>query len=382
VIGIPSPALWGLIAGIARFIPYVGLPVAAVLPLTLALAIDPGWAMVAATAILMFGSEAVTGQAIEPWLYGRQMGLSSIAVVLCAVFWTWIWGPVGLFLSTPLTMCMAIIGRNVEHLKFLDILLGDRAALMPEEAFYLSMLAGKPDEEAARAETMLKDASLCDYLDAVAIKGLALAQLDESRGALDAAGGEKIHAAVRQLIEDISDLGIAAETEIAPAGNAALRLDSFASNDAAPVLCVAGRGELDSAAATLLGAVLHRRGIAARAITPEMTTSTRLGALDPAGTRLICLSYLAPCNHKNARYLVRRLRRQMPGARVLAGFWNEDHNDTSFLDAIETTSSDGIVTSLGEAAAQIAAMLKADAGGAAKPSPVAADLREPLAAEI
>jgi predicted PurR-regulated permease PerM len=377
VIGIPSPALWGLIAGIARFIPYVGLPVAAVLPLTLALAIDPGWAMVAASAILIFGAEAVTGQAIEPWLYGRQMGLSSIAVVLCAVFWTWIWGPVGLFLATPLTMCMAIIGRNVEHLKFLDILLGDRAALMPEEAFYLSMLAGKPDEEAARAETMLKDASLCDYLDTVAIKGLALAHLDEGRGALDAIGGEKIHMAVRQLLEDISDLGTVTEAENAPAGNAAQRFDSFAGSDAVPVLCVAGRGELDSAAATLLGAVLHRRGIASRAITSEMTTSTRLGALDAAGTRVICLSYLAPCNHKNARYLVRRIRKQLPGALIVTGFWNEDHNDTTFLDAIETTSSDGIVTTLGEAAAQIGAMLKAEAAGAAKPPAVGADLREP-----
>ena len=182
--------MWGLIAAILRFIPYVGIPVASVLPLTLALAVDPGWSRVVLTAGLFFGSEAVTGQAIEPTLYGRQTGLSSIAVVLCAVFWTWIWGPVGLLLSTPLTMCMAIIGRNVEHLKFLDILLGDRAALLPEEAFYLSMLKGKTDEEAARAEAMLKEGSLCDYLDGVAIKGLALAHLDESRGALDGAGSE------------------------------------------------------------------------------------------------------------------------------------------------------------------------------------------------
>jgi predicted PurR-regulated permease PerM len=340
LIGIPSPALWGLIAGIARFVPYVGLPVASVLPLTLALAVDPGWTKVVLVSCLMFGSEAVTGQAIEPWLYGRQMGLSSIAVVLCAVFWTWIWGPVGLFLSTPLTMCMAIIGRNVEHLKFLDILLGDRAALMPEEAFYLSMLAGKTDEEAVRAEAMLKESSLGDYLDTVAVKGLVLAHLDESRGALDAAGAEKIHAAIRQLLEDVAETGA-----VLPA-------------NADAVLCVAGRGELDSAAATLLGAVLQQRGISARTIAAEMTTSQRIAALDYAGTRIVCLSYLAPCTQKNARYLARRIRKQLPHALVIAGFWNEKHDDTAFLDALETTACDAIATSLGDAVTQITAMLK------------------------
>jgi predicted PurR-regulated permease PerM len=359
LIGIPSPALWGLIAGIARFVPYVGLPAASVFPLTLALAVDPGWTRVVLTAGLMFGSEAVTGQAIEPWLYGRQMGLSSIAVVLCAVFWTWIWGPVGLFLSTPLTMCMAIIGRNVEHLKFLDILLGDRAALLPEEAFYLSMIKGRTDEEAARAELVLKDSQLGDYLDAVAIRGLALAHQDESRDALDAAGAEKIHAGVRLLLDEIADLGTTEiESNEPDLGNASLRIDSFASG-MVPVLCVAGRGELDSAAATLLGSVLRRRGISSQVIPADMTSSARIGGLDHAQTRVVCLSYLSPANHKTVRYLARRIRRQLPDARIVAGFWNESQDDTAYLDALETTSCDGVVTTLGDAAAQIAAMLNA-----------------------
>ncbi len=349
LIGIPSAALWGLIAGIARYIPYVGLPVAAVLPLTLALAVDPGWSRVVLTACLMFGAEAVTGQAVEPLLYGRQMGLSSIAVVLCAVFWTWIWGPLGLFLSTPLTMCLAIIGRHVERLKFLDILLGDRAPLMPEEAFYLSMLAGKTDEEASRAEAVLKEAPLCGYLDTVAIKGLALAHLDQSRGALDSAGGEKIHAAIRALLDDVGDL--------CPAPEAQSAADPL---DTQTVLCVAGRGELDCAAATLLAAALRQGGISSRPVSADMTSSARIGALGPVDARIVCLSYLSPANHKTVRYLARRIRRQLPGALIIAGFWNEDHDDTSFLDALETTSCDAIVTSLADAAQKIATILKAE----------------------
>jgi predicted PurR-regulated permease PerM len=366
LIGVPSPALWGLIAGIARFVPYVGIPIAAILPLTLALALAPGWTMVVLTAALFFGSEAITGQAIEPWLYGRQTGLSAIAVVLCAVFWTWIWGPVGLLLSTPLTMCMAIIGRNVEHLKFLDILLGDRAALSPDEAFYMCMLAGKPDEEAARAEVLLKDGSLSDYLDSVAIKGLALAHMDESRGALDAPGGRKIHAAIRQLLEDLSDVASTITPEKAFTDDH--DIEDRAREDSPPVLCVAGRGELDSAAATMLGAVLVQRGIASRVVAAEMASVAQIASLEQAGAQVVCLSYLAPCNQKNARYLVRRIRKQLPGALIIAGFWNDEHNDTSYLDALETTSCDGIATTLADAAAQIASVLKVGRVGAAEES--------------
>ena len=344
LIGIPSPALWGLIAGIARFVPYVGVPAASLLPLTLALAAVPGWAALALTALLIFGTEAIVGQFVEPWLYGRNTGLSSIAIILCAVFWTWIWGPVGLLLSTPLTMCLAIMGRHVEYLKFLDILLGDRAPLLPEEAFYLSMLAGKPDEEAARAELFLKEAPLCDYFDRVATKGLVLARADELRGALDSPGGEKIRAAVGQLLEDLS--------EEAPRP------------DAVSVLCLAGRGELDRAAADLLCALLERGGIGARVIPAEMTSSARLAALDPSSTRIACLSYVAPCSWKNARYLVRRLRRQLPQAHIMAAFWGNEQTDTSYLDALEVTSSDAIVTTMAGATAQIAAVLKGNAHGA------------------
>jgi predicted PurR-regulated permease PerM len=371
-IGIPSPALWGLIAGIARFVPYVGLPVAAVLPLTLGLAIDPGWSMVVLTAALMFGSEALTGQFIEPWLYGRHMGVSAVAIILCAVFWTWIWGPIGLLLATPLTMCVAIMGRHVEHLKFLDILLSDRAPLSPEEAFYLSMLGGKPDEEAMRAEMMLKDAPLTEYLDTVAIRGLALARQDEDRGTLDAAGGEKIQAALRQLLEDLSD---------APSAFGGVAPSDAREGDRSEVLCIAGRGVLDRAAAFLLCTVLESRGIAAQVIPAEMTSSARIAALDHRGARVACLSYLPPVHEKNVRYLVRRLRKQLPDTLIIAGLWNDDHTDTSFLDAIEAMSCDAIATSLSDAAAQIAGVLKRE-GGAGDVASSEATSRELQGAEM
>jgi predicted PurR-regulated permease PerM len=156
-IGVPNPALWGLIAAIFRFVPYVGVPIAALLPIALAFAVDPGWSKLLWTLGLFSLLEAITGQAVEPWLYGRNMGLSAIAVVMAAGFWTFVWGPVGLLLSTPLTMCLVVIGRHVDQLRFLDVMLGDRPPMAPEESFYLRMMAGNPDEAAEQADVFLQD---------------------------------------------------------------------------------------------------------------------------------------------------------------------------------------------------------------------------------
>ena len=163
LIGIPNAGLWGMMTGLMRFVPYVGVPLASLFPLALALAVDPGWSMLVQAMLLYFVIDAVTGQAIEPFLYGRSMGLSAVAVVVAAVFWTWQWGPMGLLLSTPLTMCFVVFSRHVESLKFLDVMLGDRPALRFEESLYLRMLANDPDEAADEAEAFLKKNSLTAY---------------------------------------------------------------------------------------------------------------------------------------------------------------------------------------------------------------------------
>src|SRR5262249_39520826 len=152
-----TPALWGVIVAVLRFVPYVGVPIAALLPIAVAFAVDPGWTMVLATAGAFLVAEITVGQFVEPWLYGRQVGLSPAAIVVSATFWTSLWGPVGLLLSTPLTMCLVVIGRYAEHLRFLDILLGDQPVLSTEESLYLRLLGDKADEAAAEAEEFLSD---------------------------------------------------------------------------------------------------------------------------------------------------------------------------------------------------------------------------------
>ena len=200
-IDVPHPMLWGILGMLLRFVPYIGPVIAAALPAIVAFAVDPGWAMLLWAIALFLVVELVIGQVIEPWLYGHSTGLSGIAVVVAAAFWTLLWGPVGLLLSTPLTMCLVVLGRHVEQLQFLEVLLGDRPALAPEEAFYQRMLAGDPDEAAHQAEEFLQNKPLAAYYDEVAIGGLTLAQWDVNRGAL----GHEHRVLIKELVEGVID---------------------------------------------------------------------------------------------------------------------------------------------------------------------------------
>ena len=351
VCGVPNPALWGLIAAMFRYVPYIGMPAAAALPVALALAVDPGWTMVALVAGLFFTTEAITGQAVEPWLYGRNVGLSPVAVLLSAAFWTWIWGPVGLLMSTPLTMCVVVLGRHVEQLRFLDTLLGDRPALSVEEHFYLHLLKGNPDELAEHAELFLKDKPLSAYYDDVAVKGLALAQLDIDRGvAITDEARDKILLTVEGLMENLAGR----DQPDAPGGDAPPSQDDARPAKPRLVLCVAGRGPVDQAAAGLLKNLLSRRGIDTRVISPEEASQSNIARLDATGVTAICLSYLEPQKPANSRFLARRLKKHIPGAPLIAGFWGLEQGDTHYLDWLEATESDFIACNLTAAVDHIA----------------------------
>lgn len=182
LIGIPSAILWGILAAVLRFVPYIGAVIAAAFPLALAVAVDPTWSMLLWTIALFLVVEPIVGHVVEPMVYGHSTGLSPVAVVASATFWTALWGPIGLVLATPLTVCLVVLGRHVERLEFLDVMFGDRPALSPPEIFYQRMLAGDPTEASEKAEEFLKERSLSSYYDEVALKGLQLAQADAERG--------------------------------------------------------------------------------------------------------------------------------------------------------------------------------------------------------
>jgi predicted PurR-regulated permease PerM len=357
LIGIPNPGLWGLLSGMMRFVPYVGVPLSAVFPLALGFAIDPGWSKVVWTAVLYFTLEPITGQLIEPVVYGRNMGLSTVAVVVAAVFWTWLWGPVGLLLSTPLTMCLVVMGRHIDGLKFLDVLLGDQPPLAAEESLYLRMLAADPDTAALEAEAFIRNNSLVDYFDETAIKALALAQRDLDRGVLDRTRLGVVRDMIDALIENLSDRDEVPEgvekrgAPHPPEPDGALDLPEDWRGR--PVWCVAGRSPLDEAAAALLAHLLEKRGIGARVLSSNDVAPTHLARLDVSSVRVVCVSYLDPGNYKNARYLVRRLKKRIPDAHPIAGFWGYAESDSHYLDSVQAMEMDDVVSSLAQAVERI-----------------------------
>jgi predicted PurR-regulated permease PerM len=336
-IGVPNPVLWGIMAMMLRFVPYIGPVIAAVFPATLAVAVDPGWSMLLWTGALFLAIEPIMGQVAEPLLYGHSTGLSAVAVVVSAAFWTWLWGPVGLLLSTPLTLCLVVLGRYVEHLEFLDIILGNEPALTPQENFYQRMLANDPDEAARQAEDVLKEKSLAEYYDEVAIGGLALAQRDVNRGVLDHEHRVRIKESALEVIDDLADHADASADE-----ESGIRTRKV-------VLCVGGRGSLDEAAAAMLAQLLHQQRFAARVVSSAAVAAENLFRLDVTEIDMICLSYLEPGSFTNARYMVRRLRRRMPDVRVVVGFWSLGPDEARQAHALRETGADAVAASLRQA---------------------------------
>src|SRR6516165_8854419 len=205
LIGIPNAALWGIMVVLLRFIPYLGIVIAAAFPLALAIAVAPDWMLLVWTALLFVSIELVVSNLVEPLVYGGTTGLSSVALIAAATFWTWLWGPVGLLLSTPMTVCLVVLGRHVPQLQFLDVLLGNEPVLTPDETFYQRLLANDPEEATEQAEEFAKERSLAEFFDEVAIPALIRAQADSDEGALAPERRLMIKEGLRVMLEDLSD---------------------------------------------------------------------------------------------------------------------------------------------------------------------------------
>jgi predicted PurR-regulated permease PerM len=359
IIGVPNFILWGMLAGILRFVPYVGTPMAAVFPLALASAIDPGWSKVLETALLFFVAEVITGQAIEPVLQGQQTGLSPVAIVLTQLFWTLIWGVPGLLLAVPITVCIAVLGRHVEALSFLGVVLGDEPALAPHEGFYQRVLAGDAIEVVDQAESQLEEQRLSDYYDAVAMKALALAEADAARGRLSDDRQAEILRVIENVVEDLEDYtdeDSKSKQDNQPAGKGNGASDkgsaSDADKEASPILLIPAQSAVDQAASVLLADVLRKRG-AAPSIMPRDQTRRASGSNAlRTGARIICISsFERPrAGALPARYLIRRWRRALPDARFLACFWRPDQDAENMEELRKKVGADFIATSLKDAA--------------------------------
>ena len=359
LIGVPNPLLWGMLSVVLRFVPFIGPIIAAAFPLALSIAVDPGWSMLLWTAALFILLELISGNIVEPWLYGASTGLSAIAILAAAIFWTWLWGPVGLLLSTPLTVCLVVLGRHAPQFGFLNVLLGSEPVLEPAESLYQRLLAGDPDEATERAEEYLRTHSILAYYEEVAIPALSMFEHDRARGVLTDERRALVAAAALTLVDNLSEHEDAngqeevGEGEQAPPERALPEaIKPGLGWEDRPVLCAGGRGNLDDVAAAILAQLLERCGIGTRVASYEAITTGAYANLDMTGVQVVCLSYMNPDSIAHARYAVRRLRRRT-SVPIAVGFWSLDPEDPKCPDLVTATRSDLSATSLGGAIEEI-----------------------------
>ena len=307
-IGVPGALLFGVVAALLRFVPYIGIWIAALLAVCLAAAIQPQWTMAVWTLVLFVVVDLVAGQVAEPLLYGRRSGLSPLAVVVAAIFWSWLWGPIGLVLSTPLTLCLVTLGRYADRLNFLTILLGDQPALTPAQTFYQRLLADDPHEAIVQADRLLGEMSVIDYYDQVALEGLRLARNDALRGVLTSEQLARFNEAVVDIIENLETVDGAAgpasrrrgrrrrSTRATAPSRTTAPMTAATGADAQPYgvgdawcLCISGRGAFDEVATAIAVQLLARQQITTVTTTYEQYRSTRGGAREADRADIICI---------------------------------------------------------------------------------------------
>jgi predicted PurR-regulated permease PerM len=326
VIGIPNSMLWGVVAGLLRFLPYVGSPLAAVLPILLSLAIFPTWTGPVATVGLFLIVEMLVGNFLEPLIYGAHTGISSFAILFAAIFWTLIWGPIGLLLSTPLTVCLVVLGRHVPALNFLNIMLGDQPVLSPEAHYYQRLLASDQVEAKQVLEDYLKTNPLEDLYDSVVIPALALAEQDRHHDDLEEITEQFICKSTKEILDELGDKSkepAEAEAQKAQSDLAELSAPKIRIKPArhvTSVVCIPARDEADEIVGIMLSQLLERVGYHAQAVSIG-TTAEMLAQVKEAAPDIVCISALPPFALLHARDLYKRVRSSVPNAKIIVGLW-------------------------------------------------------------
>jgi len=342
IIGVPSAPLWGLLATILRFVPYIGAILAAALPIALAAAVGSDWTLAIWTIGLFAVLEPLTGQVVEPLVCGRTAGLSPVAIVVAASFWTWLWGPLGLLLSTPLTLCLVVLARHVERLQFIDVMLGDQPALTPQQAAYQRMLTGDPIEAIEQARSFLKAGSVQDYYDEILLGALRLAEADAALGRLDDVRLENIHQTVSEIIEDLAAHeapNVTVPREAASGKGKIINIDTRKLGSS--VFCIPGLGRLDDCAASIAAAVLKRQDIVAR--------TAGAFAIEADDAETICVCFLEDGTEARTDFTRRKLSRQAPSAKVvvcLLGESNENRDSDDPPNDVAPRSLKGVLAAV------------------------------------
>jgi predicted PurR-regulated permease PerM len=358
-IGVPGALLWGVLAGVLRFLPYIGPPLGGIMPLLLSLAVFHGWTQPMLTLGLFIVTELIVSNFIEPMLYGIHTGISSLAILVAAIFWTAIWGPIGLVLSTPLTVCLLVAGRHVPRLRFLHILLGDEPVLTPSSRFYQRLLAMDHDDARGVLEKQLEGMTLEDLYESVLIPALSLAEQDRHQDRLDDASQKFICQSTRELIEELWEPRDDNGDIVQEADEAAESSERYQTHlarahvgPALNILCLPARDEADELVGTMLAQVLERAGHRAQCISVD-TAGEMLAQITDAHPDVVCISALPPFAVPHVRSLYAKLRAQQPDLRILVGLWHFSGDASKISRRLGLSNGSHTFSTLGEFIAEL-----------------------------
>jgi predicted PurR-regulated permease PerM len=352
LIGVPNFALWGVVAAILRIVPYVGTLVAATLPIALSLAVFDGWLKPMLVFLLVAGLELIVANFIEPWLYGAHVGISSLALLVTAVFWAVLWGPAGLILSTPLTVCLVVLGRYVPQLSFLHILLGDEPVLSVEAQVYQRLLAMDQLEAQTIVNQFVKGKSLVELYDSVLIPALSMAEQDRHKGAIDAAREEFLFLSVNEMVAEFSEHP--SEESSSEPDSASDAPSVLPAPIDARVLCLAAHDRADEITAAMLAQMLERKGFATLSFTMAGASPNDWFALIDAGrSDVVCISAVPPYAFGPARAMCQQIRERYPKLKLVVCVWGFTGDPQKAMARFERSQPDRLSTSIAEAVVHV-----------------------------
>jgi len=325
LIGVPSAILWGILATALRFIPYIGPWIAAAMPIALSLA-TPGWVTPILTVGLFVALELLSNNVLEPWLYGKNTGVSAVAILVAAVFWLWLWGPVGLLLATPLTVCLLVVGKHVPQLSFLNILLGNEPVFEPKKRIYQRLLAGDQEQADEMLEDLLERSPLVEVYDTALIPALALAETHWQRGELNDGKHKFILESLKEMIQDRIDrqqeLQAEETTENTQEASESSGWVDVINSPSVCILSLPARSEADEIAAMMLAQVLETRSCVVQAISITSLATEMVDHVERRKPEIVCVSATPPAAVMHARHLCKHLRRRFPTVKLVVGLWD------------------------------------------------------------
>lgn len=372
-VGIPHALLWGALAATLRFVPYVGVWIACAFPVAMAVAVFPGWKHALLVFVIFAALELITANALEPWLYGSHAGITPFAILVAAVFWAALWGPVGLVLSVPLTLCLILLGRYVPQLSFLEVLLGDAPPLKPEEHYYQRLLAMDQDQATYLAESYLQGKTLQNVYESLLIPALRLAEEDRHSGVIDDRLADFVAQSTRELIED---LGERENPEAKESG-----AEKFLTNSKsapASIVCIPARDQADELVGIMLTQLLQKGGVNHARALPIDTVENMLGEVEKSQVAIACISALPPFAVGQARSLCKRLRARFPDTAMIVGLWGFAGGVPKAQERIGRACTDAVCTNFSEAFFHVQKLLETNGHGSSHEDQESENGRSPL----